>query len=90
MTLRPRWPYTWSALALLKYKMSELDQKFRLALNNATELGSWEPYVQKIIAEIGLNSWSELEHSQRIIIVENIRRGSGHAASNDVGYPQKI
>ncbi len=73
--LRPQWPYTWSGIVLLKYKMSEFDQEFQLALNNATELGPWEPNVQKIIAEVGLTSWNELEHSQRITIVENIRRG---------------
>lgn len=28
ITLRPQWPYTWSAPALLKYKMSEFDQEF--------------------------------------------------------------
>jgi len=73
--LRPQWPYTWSDIVLLKYKMSEFDQEFQLALNNATELGPWEPNVQKIISEVGLSSWNELEHSQRITIVENIRRG---------------
>lgn len=73
--LRPQWPYTWSGIALLKYKMSEFDQEFQLALNNATELGPWEPKVQEIIAEVGLTSWDELEHTQRITIVENIRRG---------------
>ena len=73
--LRPQWPYTWSSIALLKYKMSEFDQEFQLALNNATELGPWEPNVQKIIAEVGLSSWIELEHTQRITIVENIKRG---------------
>ncbi len=73
--LRPQWPYTWSGIVLLKYKMSEFDQEFQLALNSATELGPWEPNVQKIIAEVGLISWNKLEHSQRITIVENIRRG---------------
>ncbi len=73
--LRPQWPYTWSGIVLQKYKMSEFDQEFQLALNNATELGPWEPNVQKIIAKVGLTSWNELEHSQRITIVENIRRG---------------
>jgi tetratricopeptide (TPR) repeat protein len=73
--LRPQWPYTWSSIALLKYKMSEFDQELRLALINATELGPWEPNVQKIVAEIGLHSWNDLAHSQRIMIVENIKRG---------------
>ena len=73
--LRPQWPYTWSGIALLKFRMDELDQEFHSALRNAMELGPWEPRVQKIIAEVGLNAWDKLEQSQRIPIVENIRRG---------------
>lgn len=73
--LRPQWPYTWSGIALLKFRMDELDQEFHSALRNAMELGPWEPRVQKIIAEVGLNAWDKLEQSQRLPIVENIRRG---------------
>ena len=73
--LRPQWPYAWSDIALLKYRMAEFDQEFQMALSNATQLGPWEPNVQKIITEVGLNAWDKLEHSQRITIVENIKRG---------------
>ena len=73
--LRPQWPYTWSGIALLKFRMNEFDQEFYLALRNAMELGPWEPRVQSIIAEVGLNVWDKLKHTERLPIVENIRRG---------------
>ena len=73
--LRPQWPYTWSGIALLKLRMDEFDEEFHSALKNAMELGPWEPRVQKTIAEVGLNAWDKLEYAQRILIVENIRRG---------------
>ncbi len=75
VVLRPQWPYTWGSIALLKAKMSEFDEEFKSALNNAMNLGPWEPLVQKTIAEVGLSAWDELEYEQRIAIVENIRRG---------------
>ncbi len=73
--LRPQWPYTWSSIALLKFKMSEIDQEFRSALSNAMDLGPWEPHVQITIAEVGLSAWDNLEYAQRLAIIENIRRG---------------
>ena len=74
-SLRPQWPYTWSSIALLKYKMSEFDQEFQAALSNAMNLGPWEPHVQTTIAEVGLSAWDKLEYAQRQAIIENIRRG---------------
>jgi cytochrome c-type biogenesis protein CcmH/NrfG len=73
--LRPQWPYTWSSIALLKFKMTEFDQEFQSALSNAMELGPWEPRVQITIAEVGLSAWGKLEYAQRLAIIENIRRG---------------
>jgi len=75
VALRPQWPYIWSSIALLKFKMSEFDQEFQSALNNAMELGPWEPNVQTTVAEVGLSAWGRLEYAQRLAIIENIRRG---------------
>ena len=75
VALRPQWPYTWSSIALLKFKLAEFDGEFELALGNAMDLGPWEPRVQITIAEVGLSAWDKLEYAQRLAIVENIRRG---------------
>ncbi len=73
--LRPQWPYTWSSIALLKFKRSEFDAEFQSALSNAMELGPWEPRVQITIAEVGLSAWGKVDYAQRLAIIENIRRG---------------
>ena len=75
VALRPQWPYTWSSIALLKFKRSEFDQEFQSALSNAMELGPWEPRVQITIAEVGLSAWGKIGYAQRLAIIENIRRG---------------
>ena len=73
--LRPAWPYTWSQISLVKYRMGEIDQELQQAIENATKTGPWEPGVQQIIAEVGLRVWEELDFSMREIIVRNIDRG---------------
>jgi len=73
--LRPAWPYTWTHISLVKYRMGEIDQELQQAINNATKTGPWEPGVQKVIAEVGLGIWEELDIDMREIIVGNIHRG---------------
>jgi hypothetical protein len=73
--LRPAWPYSWSQISLVKYRMGEIDQELQQAIENATNTGPWDPDVQQIIAEVGLSAWQELDYSMREIIVRNIDRG---------------
>jgi len=73
--LRPAWPYSWSQISLVKYRMGEIDQELQQAIENATKTGPWEPGVQQIIAEVGLGVWEELDFAMREIIVRNIDRG---------------
>jgi len=73
--LRPAWPYSWSQISLVKYRMGEIDQELQQAIENATKTGPWEPGVQQIIAEVGLSVWQELDFALREIIVRNIHRG---------------
>jgi len=73
--LRPAWPYSWSQISLVKYRMGEIDQELQQAIENATKTGPWEPGVQQIIAEVGLSVWEELDFAMREIIVRNIHRG---------------
>jgi len=73
--LRPAWPYSWSQISLVKYRMGEIDQELQQAIENATKTGPWEPGVQQIIAEVGLSVWEELDFATKEIIVRNIDRG---------------
>ncbi len=73
--LRPAWPYAWSQISLVKYRMGEIDQELQQAIENATNTGPWEPGVQQITAEVGLGVWGELDFAMKKIIVRNIERG---------------
>lgn len=66
--LRPVWPYSWSNLALVKYRLRRIDDEFFLALHNAEKLGRWEPAIQRMVTDIGLSLWLKLSEQQRIFI----------------------
>ena len=72
--LRPAWPYTWTQISLVKYRMGAIDQELQQAIENATKAGPWEPGVQRVIAEVGLGVWDVLEVDMRVIIVRYIQR----------------
>lgn len=73
--LRPRWPYTWARMALVKAYRLETDAEFSLALNNAVTYGPWEPGVHTTLTEAGLYAWDKLGLQHRRIVAENIHRG---------------
>ena len=50
--LRPGSPYTWSNIALVKLRLGATDAEFARAVENAAQLGPWEPEVQLGLAEV--------------------------------------
>ena len=77
--LRPVWPYTWIDLALVKYRLGELDEEFYTAWHRGVELGPWEPGVQRVAAEIGLHGWIDLTKDDRAFTLEVIKKGVSHS-----------
>ncbi len=72
---RPKWPYAWARLALVKAYRNEHDKVFFKAIHHAVKYGPWEPGVQKTITEAGLYAWTSLDKQSRISVVANIQRG---------------
>jgi len=72
--LRPKWPYAWARLALVKAYRGEVDALFSTAMARASKYGPWEPNVQKTIIEAGLYSWSYLDASTKKHLLETIQR----------------
>lgn len=79
--LRPVSPYSWGTLMQIKIALGEIDGEFSRALENAAKLGPWEMETQRAIAEAGLDAWSTLPPSGRMIVLENIRRGMRRQSS---------
>ena len=81
---RPTWPFTWADLALVKYRLDELDDEFYHALYQSTAVGPWEPGVQRVVAYIGLKLWDRLTGTDREFIRKTILRSLEHANTEHV------
>ena len=72
--LRPTSPYSWAGVAVMKYRLDQLDGEFSRALASAMRLGPWEPGVQLIASDIGLALWDRLNPVFKDQVRENWRR----------------
>ena len=84
VALRPGWPYGWIDLALVKYRLGELDQEFYDALNTADELGPWEPGVQRVIIDIGLHGWNHIDDATHTLVLNTIKKAVIHSDKKHV------
>lgn len=74
-SMRPGSPYAWSNLALVKFRLGEMDLEFYGALDRATRFGPWEPAVQLVLADIGLAGWRRLALPGKLAVLGAIERG---------------
>ena len=76
---QPSSALTYANIALVKYYLREYDAQFLNALENATFLGPWEPFVQHVVAEVGLAAWylfpKQGREKGRKIVLANVERG---------------
>jgi hypothetical protein len=72
---RPVSAYTWANIALLKSQLKQYDAQFETALKPAIIWGKWEPLVQHLVVEAGLDAWYQLSQSTRWLVLAAIERG---------------
>ena len=72
--LRPTSPYSWAGVAVMKYRLGQVDEEFRQAFSSAMRLGPWEPGLQLITSDLGLALWDTLDPQLRDEVRENWRR----------------
>lgn len=75
ISLRPKWPYSWANLVLMKSYLKEWDDEYSAALDNAVRFGPWEQSVHLTLAHAGALSWAHLSIEQKKAIAENVERG---------------
>ena len=75
---RPTWPHDWIVLALVKYRLDQVDAEFYQALRRAVTLGPWEPSVKFAVAEIGMHHWNKLDNDMRAFVTGIIRDAVSH------------
>ena len=66
----------WTAIAHVRFFERRFDPMFETALRRSTQLGPWEPHVQRDIATLGLTAWDALTNTrQRDLVMRTIGRG---------------
>ncbi len=76
---RPVSAQTWANIAIIKAQLGQYDVQFLAVIENATLLGPWEPFVQRVIADVGLAAWYRLpsqgREKGRMIVFAAVERG---------------
>lgn len=62
---RPTSGHTYVNVALMKYRLGEIDREFSESLQQAMRRSPWEPQVQLIGIELGLATWQALAEPVR-------------------------
>ena len=75
ISLRPRWPYSWANLVLVKAYLNEFDEEYHQALISAVTYGPWEKSVHLTLAHAAALSWPSLSLEQKRLFARNIERG---------------
>lgn len=75
IALRPRWPYSWANLVLMKSYLNEFDEEYQHALSQAIRFGPWEQSVHITLAQAGAISWGMLSREQKRLYADNVQRG---------------
>ncbi len=81
LIVRPVSPYTWSNIALTKYRLGEIDNDLYHALEQSIALGPWEPEVQFVAADLGFALWDEMPSSLRESVAQTVERAARYHAN---------
>jgi hypothetical protein len=73
LELRPTSGHAWVNVALMKFRLGEIDQEFSQSLAQALHRSPWEPQVQLLAIELGLGSWQALSDPTRQRLRQAIR-----------------
>lgn len=77
LELRPTSGHAWINVALMKFRLGELDQEYSAALEQALRRSPWEPHLQLLAIELGVASWQVLSVPMQLTLERNIRAQGG-------------
>ncbi|MFT6050898.1 MAG: hypothetical protein ACJAZ0_000189 [Halioglobus sp.] len=73
---RPTWPYYWGNLALEHYRSgSYATDEFSQALANAGRFGPWKNDTQRLVIDLGSETWEFLSPPARREFILSVERG---------------
>lgn len=65
VALRPTSGHAYINVALMKFRLGEIDQEFSESLQQALRRSPWDPKIQLIAIELGLAAWQALSDTTR-------------------------
>jgi len=72
---RPTWPWGWSSVALVRYELfQDTESPYHQALIHAANFGPWEGQVQRLVTELGLDTWTTLGTDAKQAVLGTIDR----------------
>ena len=89
VALRPTSPYAWANRAWTKYYQGKVDMDLYVAMQNAINLGPWEPEVQFVVVDLGFALWDEMPMDLRPQILALAQNGQRRYAAQIVAIAQK-
>ena len=86
---RPTWPYYWGNLALEDYRRGKYsDASFSVALANASYFGPWKNDTQRLVLDLGSETWDFLSPGAQREFILNVERGLHRQPQNTVRIVQ--
>ena len=82
---RPTWPYYWGNLALEHYRRGNYAaDEYSLALANASHFGPWKNDTQRLVIDLGSDTWEFLSPRAKREFILSVERGLHRQPQNTV------
>lgn len=85
-SVRPTWPYAWADLAMVKYRLNELDTEFFHAMYTARETGPEQLGVLRVLDYVGLKTWGRLPSDPEHFVLDVITDSLHYPDRNFVSH----
>ena len=89
VVLRPTSPYSWANRAWTKFYIGQLDRDLYVALQNAINLGPWEPEVQFVVVDLGFALWEDMPVDLRPQVLALAQNGVRRYGPQIISIAQK-
>ena len=89
VVLRPTSPYSWANRAWTKYYLGQVDKGLYDALQNAINLGPWEPEVQFVVVDLGFALWEEMPVDLRPQVLALAQNGARRYGAQIIAIARK-
>lgn len=90
LKLRPTWPYSYAAFAVIKARFGDIDAEMVEALHKANKLGANEAQIIHITIELGLALWNQLDSDTHKIIANAVERSISWRLNEQMNAKERV